>query len=248
MLFMTREAPVFKELTSRILKDQVIAAMKAAFFSRELKPGDAIVERQVAQQMKIGTPAVREALVSLQEQGFVRRIANTATYVTEFTPEEVRQLYTLRVELESLAFHWAKMRVTKQELAELESLVDLLVEAGELGAPRLFLERDLEFHTRCWALSGNRFLAETLERLMTPLFIFVVLASDAPLSAAMAREHYLLVNALRDLEEPRFSAEVRAIVTRFASRWIVSMAPEDGRVPSKSSSVERGLALEASNE
>jgi hypothetical protein len=38
----------------------MIAALKDAFFSQQLKPGDVIVERQLAQQMNIGSPAVRE--------------------------------------------------------------------------------------------------------------------------------------------------------------------------------------------
>ena len=49
-----------------------------------VRPGEAIVERDVAMQMKVGTPVVREALIALQGQGFVRRVPNTGTYVTEF--------------------------------------------------------------------------------------------------------------------------------------------------------------------
>ena len=65
----------------------------------------------------------------------------------------------------------------------------------------------------CWKLSGNSFLVETLERLMAPLFTFVVLASAHPLTAAMGREHYALVEALRSMEEPEFSAFVRKTFT-----------------------------------
>lgn len=220
---MIRTPSVFPEIERESLRDRVITAMKDAFFSGQLKSGDAVVERQLAQQMSISTPAVREALVTLQEQGFVRRVLNTATYVTKFEPEEVRQLYVLRVELELLAFQWAKPRVTPADLEELERLVDRLVEAGERGNRREFLERDLEFHGRCWELSGNRFLADTLKRLMTPLFIFVVLASGVPLTAAMGREHYNLVSALRHLQEPEFSSMVRTTISGFAFRWIASM-------------------------
>src|ERR1700682_4372556 len=87
---------VFPEMESISLREKVIACLKEAIFSGQLKPGDPIVERHLAQQMKIGTPAVREALVTLNEQGFVRRVANTATYVNSYTIEEVRELYQLR--------------------------------------------------------------------------------------------------------------------------------------------------------
>ena len=221
---MASNEAVFKEIEVSSLRDKVIAALKDAFFSQQLKPGELIVERQLAQQMNIGSPAVREALITLHEQGFVRRIPNVGTYVTKFSPEEVRELYTLRVELETLAFQWAKPRVTETDLANLEKLVDRLVEAGEGGNSRLFIERDQEFHRQCWVLCGNQFLAATLERLMIPVFVFVPLASGVRLTGAMAREHYNLVNALRSLQEPAFSSMVRSTITGFAFRWISAQA------------------------
>lgn len=218
------EPVVFPEIEPVSLKDKVIAALKDAFFSGHLKPGDAIVERQLAAQMKIGTPAVREALITLQEQGFVRRIANTRTVVTKFEPDEIRQLYALRVEFEVLALEWARSRITDDEIAKLQRLVDALVEAGDSGNRRKFLECDYAFHRRCWEYSGNVYLAETLERLMAPLFAFVVMASGAPLTGSMGREHYDVVNALKNLRGPEFTAAVRKTFTKFAFRWISSMS------------------------
>ena len=210
----------FTEIAPLSLSDRVINALKDAFFAGQLKPGDAIVERELARQMKVGTPVVREALITLQGQGFVRRVTNTGTFVTQFTAEEVRQLYALRVELEILALQWARTRVTEADLAELSSQIAKVVEAGEAGDRRKFLEYDFAFHRQCWALSGNAYLAETLERLMAPLFTFVVLASGAPLTADMGREHYDLINALQHPEEPAFTENVRKRLTGIASRWL----------------------------
>jgi len=214
--------PVFGQIEAVSLTERVIAALKNAFFSGVLKPGDAIIERQVAREMNVGTPVVREALISLKHEGFVRRVNNKGSFVTMFDAEETRQLYTLRIELETLALQWARMRVSESDLNELQRLVDRLVEAGQQGNSREFLECDLQFHRRCWKLSGNAFLAETLERLMAPLFSFVVLASGRPLTAAMAREHYVLVEALRSVPEPEFSELIRKTVTGFAFRWIAA--------------------------
>lgn len=210
----------FPQIAPISLKDSVINALKDALLEGRLRPGQAIVERDVAQQMNVGTPVVREALISLEGQGFVRRVPNTGTYVTEFNPDEIRQLYQLRVELESLALHWARDRVTEDDLNELTGLVDQVVKAGERGDKKVFLERDFAFHRLCWKLSGNRFLSETLERLMTPLFVFVVMASGAPLTAAMGREHYELVRALRELKGKEFSAVTNKTLGGFASRWL----------------------------
>jgi DNA-binding GntR family transcriptional regulator len=223
-------APVFGQIEPVSLTERVIAALKSAFFSGLLKPGDTIVERQVAREMNVGTPVVREALISLKHEGFVRRVNNKGSFVTAFDAEETRQLYTLRIELETLALQWARTRVTESELDELHRMVDRLAEAGQQGNRREFLERDLEFHRRCWKLSGNAPLAETLDRLMAPLFAFVVLASGRPLTAAMAREHYVLVEALRSVPEPEFSELVRKTITGFAFRWISATAASSAAV------------------
>jgi len=233
--------PVFQEIEAVSLTDRVAAALKDAFFSGKLKPGDAIVERQLAREMKVGTPVVREALISLQGQGFVRRVTNTGTFVTKFDAEEVRQLYTLRIELEALAFEWARPRVTPADIIELRSLVDRLVEAGETGARREFLERDFTFHKCCWKLSGNVYLVETLERLMAPLFAFAVLASGVPMTAAMAREHYPLVTALEKLQPPEFDQVIRKALTGFALRWITSISSDSSAVKSSDNGLDNSV-------
>lgn len=214
---------MFEQLEPVSLPERAANALKDAFFSGLLKPGDAVVEREIARQMNVGTPVVREALISLQEQGFVRRVANTGTFVTRLNNDEVRQLYMLRIELESVAFHWARARVTQADLAELKQLVDSMVEAGESSDRRKFLEQDYTFHQRCWQLSGNDYLADTLNRLLAPLFAFVVMASGAPLTSSMAREHYEFIDALATQKDPQFSETIRKVVTGIAERWLSRM-------------------------
>jgi DNA-binding GntR family transcriptional regulator len=229
------ETAVFSQLEAVSLAEGVVTALKTAFFSGMLKPGDAIVERQIAKQMNVGTPVVREALISLKHEGFVRRVKNKGTFITAFDADEVRQLYTLRVELETLALQWARPLAAESDLDHLESLVDRLVDAGQREDRREFLECDIEFHQYCWKLSGNSFLVETLERLMAPLFTFVVLASAHPLTAAMGREHSALVEALRSMEEPAFSELVRKTFTTFAFRWIASASSRTKDAPEPTS-------------
>src|SRR6201984_3830724 len=105
----------FPQLEPVSLAEGVVAALKDAFFSGVLKPGTVIVEREIARQMNVGTPAVREALICLKHEGFVRRVKNKGTFVTTFDVDEIRQLYTLRVELETLAWQWDSPPLPKAE-------------------------------------------------------------------------------------------------------------------------------------
>src|SRR5436190_14501635 len=113
----TQDITISEDFT-HVLKDGVVNALKDALLEGRLRPREAIVERDIAQQMKVGTPVVREALISREGQGSVRRVLNTGTSVTEFNCDEMQQRYRLRVELESQAIHWARERVTPADLAE----------------------------------------------------------------------------------------------------------------------------------
>lgn len=217
----------FGEIEPVSLREKVVATLKDAFFSAKLRPGDLIVERQLAEQMKIGTPAIREALITLQEQGFVRRVANTATYVNKFTLEELRQLYSLRVEFELLALQWAKPQVTEADLHALERMVEAMVGAAQQKNTREHYHCDLQFHRLCWKASGNKFLVSSLERLVAPLFAFVLCASDATVEVSNALEHLNIVKALRDLQEPEFSSLIRSTLTTFSLRGTSSMLQGD---------------------
>jgi hypothetical protein len=62
---------------------------------------------------------------------------------------------------------------------------------------------------------------------MAPPFIFVVLASGAPLTGSMGREHYELVNALQNTEEPEFTVVVRKRLSGIAARWLTTFSKAD---------------------
>jgi DNA-binding GntR family transcriptional regulator len=216
----------FPELTTESLCEKVVASLKESFFSGHLKPGDMIIERQIAKQMKIGTPAVREALVTLQEQGFVQKIANTATYVSKFSMDEVRQLYALRIEFELLALRWAKSVVTESDLAALEKIVEQMVDAGVQRNAKRFFECDLQFHRQCWKLARNKYLTRSLEDLVPPLFAFVLNASAETVHESIARQHLQIVDALRSIPEPEFTNRIREALSNFALIGIASMIPQ----------------------
>jgi DNA-binding GntR family transcriptional regulator len=89
-------------------------------------------------------------------------------FVTNLGQEEVLQISSLRIILETEALRLAKMHMTAEIAARLEKLVDqmdtwngTLLEAAAL---------DLEFHRMIWKAAGNPYLERALNALMVPLF------------------------------------------------------------------------------
>jgi DNA-binding GntR family transcriptional regulator len=135
--------------TPPTLRAHVVKMLSADILSGKYKPG-------------------REALSQLQEQGLVQNRERRGMFVTNIGPEEVLQISSLRIILETEALRLAKAHMTPQILLQLENLTvqmddwnGTLLEAAAL---------DLQFHRTIWQAAGNPYLERALNALMVPLF------------------------------------------------------------------------------
>ncbi|HET7086584.1 MAG TPA: GntR family transcriptional regulator [Rhizomicrobium sp.] len=150
------------------LRAHVVKILSAAILSGKYRPGDRLNESQIARELNISRIPVREALSQLQEQGLVQNRERRGMFVTNIGAEEVLQISSLRIILETEALRLAQKNMTPAIQAILEKLVErmehwngTLLEAAAL---------DLEFHRLLWRASGNPYLERSLNALMVPLF------------------------------------------------------------------------------
>src|ERR1700751_5333270 len=106
------------------LRAHVVKILSAGILSGKYKPGDRLNESQIARELNISRIPVREALSQLQEQGLVQNRERRGMFVTNIGPEEVLQISSLRIILETEALRLARARMTPEILAELEALVE----------------------------------------------------------------------------------------------------------------------------
>jgi DNA-binding GntR family transcriptional regulator len=150
------------------LRAHVVKMLSAGILSGKYKPGDRLNESQIARELNISRIPVREALSQLQEQGLVQNRERRGMFVTNIGPEELLQISSLRIILETEALRLAKTHMTPEILDQLEKLMaqmdnwnGTLLEAAAL---------DLEFHRILWKAAGNPYLERSLNGLMVPLF------------------------------------------------------------------------------
>src|SRR5580693_5392527 len=105
------------------LRAHVVKMLSAGILSGKYKPGDRLNESQIARELSISRIPVREALSQLQEQGLVQNRERRGMFVTNIGPEEVLQLSSLRILLESEALRLAQARMTPEIPASLEKLI-----------------------------------------------------------------------------------------------------------------------------
>src|SRR3954469_16406374 len=150
------------------LRAHVVQMLSAGILAGKYKPGDRLNESQIARELNISRIPVREALSQLQEQGLVQNRERRGMFVTDITTEEVLQISSLRLILETEALRLARERMTPETSAELEALVAQMEnwDGDLLDAAAL----DLQFHRALWRASGNPYLERAPYGLIIPLF------------------------------------------------------------------------------
>jgi DNA-binding GntR family transcriptional regulator len=151
-------------------KSRIVASLREAMISGAIRSGEQIVEGKIAQQLGVGQGVIREALIELEHQGFVQRTPFAGTQVIELTLQDAQQIYDVRIELEPAAFFQAGQNAQPQHISELREMAGKAKIASEAGDLAAFFENHLAFRRKVWALSGNRYLQQILERLVVPLY------------------------------------------------------------------------------
>lgn len=198
-------------------RTQVVKVIKEAILSGTIEPGASIVESKMAQVLGAGIPLVREALIELEHQGFVQRIPYKGTTVTKLDSDEIRQIFRLRVELEALSIEWAKAKITERELLGLTKLVEGMETAARKVDLAVFYEKDFAFHRQIWTLADNQYLADALERIVTPLFAFFLMKTKREPESYIesAAMHKAIVEAIPS----KSAAELREMMKRSLANW-----------------------------
>lgn len=152
-------------LAGSSLTDQIYSRMRREIIHLRLQPGMRLVEMEIAQQMGTSQGPVREALQRLEHDGLVIRHARSATYVTEVSLDDMRDLFAIRSTVEGCAIRQTAQRITNEQYETLCTLVEQMRLAGQHNDITALVDHDIEFHRCLCAWSGN----PTLLRAWTPL-------------------------------------------------------------------------------
>jgi len=202
--------------------------------SMQITPGERIRIDAVARQLGISQTPIREALRRLEAENLVHKITNVGYRASsQMSRREIDDLYELRMLIEPYAAGQAAAGAMTDDdvrlLSEMEKDMDK-VKAGTGVAYARFAEADATLHRLIAAGSGNRLIAETIERLHVHLHIFQILFStktpgqdgalvgrgDAPEEAG--EEHSRIIRALLDRDSAAAEAAMRHHLERSRAR------------------------------
>jgi DNA-binding GntR family transcriptional regulator len=200
------------------LRAQVVDFLRDSILAGKLKPGDRIVERTLAKQLGVGQATVREALQTLEHDGLVVKKANTASFITQLSGEQVAEIVEIRLDLEPKAFALAHRRMVPVQLDELQTSVSRIEEGVAKNDYYQVSRNDLAFHQKVWSIAGNQTLERILTQLCTPLFAYLMVflsTSNSPLRERV-KSHQILVDALKGTDEEK---AIRAARDHTSNSW-----------------------------
>jgi DNA-binding GntR family transcriptional regulator len=153
----------FENLVAMPIALRVQEILRRAILNGALKPGQQLVETDLAKQMGISRGPLREAFHSLEKSGLVERVPHHGTFVTSFTERTIRELYGLRYTLESYALRLILAHPAAERAAALGQL-EIVLGTMQAVAPLADIEgvnaADVEFHRTLVHLAGHQLLEE----------------------------------------------------------------------------------------
>ncbi|HWQ88654.1 MAG TPA: GntR family transcriptional regulator [Desulfitobacteriaceae bacterium] len=192
----TRLVPV-KLDSYKPLREIVFESMRDAIISGVLKPGERLMEIQLAEEMGVSRTPVREAIRKLELEAFVIMIPRKGAYVAGVSHKDVADVFEIRAALEGLAAGLAAERITDNEIEQMERV--LIFSEGEENDLAKIVAQDTEFHDLLYKASHNNRLQQILANLQEQIQRFRATSLAVPGRVLEAvKEHRAIVEALAD--------------------------------------------------
>jgi DNA-binding GntR family transcriptional regulator len=209
------------------LREQAREFIRALIITGQVGPDQLYSVPRLAAQLEVSATPVREALLDLAREGLLEPVRNRGFRVVEPTPDELDDIFAIRVLLEvPSAEAAAEAGVSAEALAGLHELATATRELTEARDLIGFLEADRKFHVGLIATLGNKPLAELVSTLRDRVRLRR-LADDSAWEhiAQSVREHFALLQCVEKRDASAAGALMRRHLERSRGIW----AAQDGR-------------------
>ena len=136
-------------------REKIHETIKNEIFECKIQPSEVLVVDELGKRFNVSRTPVREALITLVNEGLLEVKHHVGFIVTSINAKEIVETYGLRILLEKEAVRLATRRIAPGDLEQLSLLVRKVGEA-----------HDRHFHAFIAKLSGWEMLADILENLM----------------------------------------------------------------------------------
>ncbi len=145
------------------LRGRVYNFLREAILDGRYKDGESLTEMKIAEELNVSRTPVREAIRQLELEGLVESIPNKGSIVKGISQKDMKDIYSIRIVLETLACDWAVDNITDEEIRQLQEVYELM----EFYTPRGDIEQlaklNTRFHEIIYAATQSNILNHSLK-------------------------------------------------------------------------------------
>jgi DNA-binding GntR family transcriptional regulator len=193
----------------------------------EYRPGDRLVESDLAVRFDVSRTPIREALQRLETQSLLTRDGRSLI-VSSLDHNQLAELYAVRAELEGLAASLAARHATDEEIAVLQDMIE--ADRALIGDPSGLARANRRFHKQIHLASHNRFLVQQLDMVHRTMALMATtsLAAVGRDADALA-EHDAIVSAIAG-HDP--AAASKALKDHISKAFVTRLKLDSGELDS----------------
>ena len=193
------------------LRDVVFNTLRQAILKGELKPGERLMEIQLANKLGVSRTPVREAIRNLELEGLVLMIPRKGAEVAEITRQDMEDVLEVRTALEELAVKDACDHITDAQLSELKKASNEFKKALLEGKDLVTCaDADMHFHDVILSATNNRRLIQMLNNLSEQMYRYrMEYLKDERTHKTLIEEHDAIRRALKKHDKVKAGAAIR---------------------------------------
>jgi len=179
-----------KSFAKPILRDEVYLSIKEAILTGELTPGERLSIGRLLQEIGFSPTPIREALLKLEQEGFVSRLQRGGFIVSRFTKKDIEEIFEIRSLLESHAVGLAMNHIQTKDIKWLEKNIaesEQFILKNKLNKVSTL---NTEFHDYLNRLSKNDRLLFLINELRDRIYQYRSAILRVPEKAEISIDHH----------------------------------------------------------
>ena len=161
----SRQPLVLNPDSCKSLREIVFETIRSAIVHGELKPGERLMEVQLAEELGVSRTPVRESIRKLELEGLVKMVPRKGAYVTPMSVTDLVEMMEIRGALEGLVARLAANYATPEEIDALRESNDGFENAISNGDYDGIIDYDISFHEILYKACGNSRLRSMIHSL-----------------------------------------------------------------------------------
>ncbi|TYO95979.1 GntR family transcriptional regulator [Desulfallas thermosapovorans] len=213
-------------------RDHVFQKLRRAIITGELKPGQRLVERTLAEQLGVSRTPVREAIRMLELEGLISHLPKLGAVVARVSDAEVLEIYRIRSVLEGLAAHMAAENITPADADKMMQALERIESAAQQRDLTRLEKEHRQFNDIIYRAAGSPRLYGMITTLVDHIQRHVHVGYNQPKRIEEAtREHRRLAEAIKARNGPLAEQIAREHIDNSRKAYFFKSPPTGGTKP-----------------